>query len=246
MKGIDGMEIACSYSINNYKLDNKVLIRNAFFCEGNAKYTCDERRYFVEGIAKSSYFEEKKKPTDLDSLMFRDRQSLEYIPVGIDAFFPNLKVFSCYDCIVYYIEKADLEQMPNLIGLHLDHNKLTYLPADLFESTPNLLVLSLSKNPIATVGLGIFRPIKKLKALYFAETKCRPSSTDQQVDETELQIIELCKEKTRRINVETTSIGNSTTRVKRSMSPEDIERCEDTYIFKEELAYLLKPKGQSR
>lgn len=241
LKRIDGMELSCSYYSSNYKLDREILIKNAFVCEGYVKYTCDERLYFLEGISKSSYFEDKKKPTDLEYLILREGQMLEYIPVGIDAFFPNLRVFTANDGVLYYIEKEDLEQMPNLIGLHLDSNKLTYLPADLFEATPNLLVLSLGKNPIRSVGLGIFTFIKKLKALYFAKTTCRPSSTYQPVDETELQVIELCKEKTRRTNV-VTNFGNSTSRVKRSLKPEDIEKCENDFIFKEEIAYLVKPK----
>jgi len=67
-----------------------------------------------------------------------------------------------------FIKKVDnisLSKLHNLIGLKLDHNKISFIEKDDFGSLPQLQILNLGGNNIVDIERGSFNQNKKLQAI---------------------------------------------------------------------------------
>jgi hypothetical protein len=109
-----------------------------------------------------------KNNEDVEGLMLTST-TVNFIPRGLNVFFPNVTHLNVSDCGLKSICRRDLSQFPKLEVLWLNSNELTSLPDDLFEDTKNLKAISFCNNKIEFMSSNLFKPIigNKIKTINF-------------------------------------------------------------------------------
>lgn len=99
-------------------------------------------------------------------------QKSSYIPIGLDAFLPNLEAFWTEFCDFTHVSRKDFEPFPKLKQVHFYGHKIQTLDADLFLSNPLIEHVSFGGNPLKHIGYGIFDNLKSLQSLYLENAGC--------------------------------------------------------------------------
>lgn len=101
--------------------------------------------------------EPRKGNVDVQGLIIRS-QDMEFFPVNIDAFFPNIKLLNFPLNSISYVSNAHLIPFPNLEFLALYGNKITSLDSNLFSGLNSLKFINLGGNKIKHVGYDLILP----------------------------------------------------------------------------------------
>ena len=100
-------------------------------------------------------------------VLILEHNSLTTLPTTICQNLPQLKVlllgYNVLSNLTSNIFKGQCGH--ELIGIHINNNKLTYLERDLFNSTSNLSHLDLSQNRLAHIPKDTFRTLTELSTL---------------------------------------------------------------------------------
>lgn len=140
-----------------YNTDERASILIRFIDTANEKitnFTTFERENFPEIFHKIT-----------DVIFFNG--NMPTFPRELSEFFPNLKFIFIYDCNMTTMSKDDLKGFNKLEKLMINHNKIKFLPGNLFDYTPDILEISFVDNKITKVGPEIFDNLKNLEEADF-------------------------------------------------------------------------------
>lgn len=113
----------------------------------NGTHSLDKRNVDVEGLIISS-------------------QNMEFFPVNIHSFFPNIKVLNFPLNSMSSVTNKHLTPFPNLEFLALFGNRITTLDSDLFTGLKSLKFINLGRNRIKHVGHDFILPAAAKIYLY--------------------------------------------------------------------------------
>lgn len=111
----------------------------------------------------------EKSNSDVVALRMNNR-NLQFFPVNIEAYFPNLKVITFYGNSISEVKNTHLAPFPNLVYLNLYTNKITSLDGDLLDGLKSLQYVSFERNNIVHVGHDLTLP--KAGQVYFDANPC--------------------------------------------------------------------------
>lgn len=113
---------------------------------------------------------------DVRILKIKD-QAVNFMPLGIDQFFPDLVVISITNCSLKAIEQADLKPFRDLQELYLHNNEIETISSDLFEFSRQLRFIHFSWNKIKFIGENVLKPLTKLRRADFYDNVCIATSS---------------------------------------------------------------------
>lgn len=135
------------------------------------EYTCfvtssktEKDSNLIKGVNCSHH--EGKCNKDVQSIFFINNNVMNFIPLGVIDFFPNLVELVIIKCALKTISRKDLKEFKNLEILFITNNELTALPEDLFEDTKKLVKVSFYANKIESMSSKLFQPIIKNNLTY--------------------------------------------------------------------------------
>jgi len=102
-----------------------------------------------------------------------DRQTLNYIPVGIDRIFPNLKELFTQDCNVLRLEQKNFKSFPKLEALSIRGNlHLDTLERGLFDYNKKLKYINLYCNNFKHIDPDLVSGLSSLKYFELEYVAC--------------------------------------------------------------------------
>lgn len=93
-------------------------------------------------------------------------QTINFIPSGLEKFFPNLEGLRLSTSKLKAIDRCDLEPFKGLRSLDLQQNQLEFLFDDLFEYNPELEFINLGANKLQLIGSRVLEHLPKLREVY--------------------------------------------------------------------------------
>lgn len=99
-------------------------------------------------------------------------QGLQRFPVGMEAFFANLKVLDFRRPSLSLITADNLQSFPQLRVLHVFSGNIVTVPGDLFSFTPMLTSVSFERNNIWHIGHGLVANLGNLTNLHLEDNLC--------------------------------------------------------------------------
>lgn len=78
---------------------------------------------------------------DVEVLMFIGAISVEYLPIGVEEIFPNLRILAVMFCDLCEVLKEDVIGLQKLEHLIMVDTKLAKLPDDIFDGMPKLRII---------------------------------------------------------------------------------------------------------
>jgi hypothetical protein len=97
---------------------------------------------------------------------------LQYFPLGVLRFFPNLIGFYLRRTGISRLNGNELLEYPQLQWFGLESGPLEFIPGKLFRSTPNMVSISFGGNKIKRVGKELLDNLKHLDRVYFLNNVC--------------------------------------------------------------------------
>lgn len=88
-----------------------------------------------------------------------ENQVVDYFPKGLAAVFPNLTHITIKNCGLSEISSDDLRGLENIEYLHLENNKLTSLPNDLFFASNRLSEINFDGNKLKYLSSRLLQPV---------------------------------------------------------------------------------------
>lgn len=86
------------------------------------------------------------------------RQDLEFFPLNMEAFFPNIKAIAYISNSIFSINNTHLAPFPNLEYFSLLGNRITSLDSNLFYGLQSIRYISMQENNIKHVGHDFILP----------------------------------------------------------------------------------------
>lgn len=114
-------------------------------------------------------------PSSYTALVFNNLV-IQFIPRGIDKFFPSLILLHVTNCQLKEINQFDLTDLPHLISLDLEGNELKYLPGDLFIDNTELQEVNFRNNKLSEIGEDLFSSLDGLQSINFEDNECISTS----------------------------------------------------------------------
>ena len=94
-----------------------------------------------------------------------ENMEMEYLPKGIQQYFPKLKTYEVVSSSLKNISKEDFIELNTLTALRLSHNKIEIVPEDVFTTLWNLESLDLKNNQIKAISEKTFMNLTNLKVI---------------------------------------------------------------------------------
>lgn len=108
---------------------------------------------------------------------FSIEQTINYMPKGLDKFFPNLELIQIYNSKLKSIVKSDLASFSTSKTLFLPFNEIETLSSNLLSNNLQLYSIDLNSNKLATIGEKTFETLAKLEQLNVSNNLCIDSHT---------------------------------------------------------------------
>lgn len=127
--------------------------------------------------------------------MFEIEGDLNFFPLNISNFFPNLESLSASRTKIENISRKDLQILPKLKEFIFNDNKLKFLDdTHLFDDMPLLAQISFNNNPIIHVASNLFKNLRGLKFLHFYKSKClaKGANNRQEVIDLTVELLIYC------------------------------------------------------
>lgn len=83
------------------------------------------------------------KDKSVTEIHFTSNRKIRFLPVSIHASLPNLRLYAAAQCIVEKVQKANFEQLDDLVEINLSENRINTIPSDTFEGLRNLEIIAL-------------------------------------------------------------------------------------------------------
>ncbi|KAG5669994.1 hypothetical protein PVAND_000282 [Polypedilum vanderplanki] len=142
--------------------------KNTYKCEA-LELTITEPNQIVSEVVGNQ--EPGRETEDVVMLLF-ERQKTEYLPQGLNKFFPNVNNLVVMESELKHLTKHDLKNFPKLKNIFIARNNIESLPNDLFEYTPEIKSKFLKDNNIKHIGRDIFKPLKQLESVNLEGNIC--------------------------------------------------------------------------
>lgn len=97
---------------------------------------------------------------------------LEYLPSGIEKFFPNLQEIVINETGLKVLSQNNLKRFPKLKTLVVRENQLEQLDTNVFEFNDGIEEIDLSGNKLNNLPANSFRVLKNLKKLDLTNNVC--------------------------------------------------------------------------
>jgi hypothetical protein len=137
------MELNCDYGIS---LDNSCYVVSPAITEPETE---------VKSISSNNQCD--KTNSDIQGVVFRT--TVNFLPRGLNAFFPKLTTLSIHRCGLKSVCREDFSEFKNLQSLRLCCNDLTAVPDDLIEDLTKLKSVSFYGNQIEFMSSKLFTPM---------------------------------------------------------------------------------------
>lgn len=126
-----------------------------------------------------------------------DSPKLEFIPSGIEDFFPNLEEFVVSETGLAAVHVDDLKKFPKLKRLDLSYNQLTALTSNLFEFNKNLEEIDLRGNNLTYIGSDLYINLPNLKQMDLTDNACINALAENSIELRKLadKISDSCQER---------------------------------------------------
>lgn len=133
---------------------------------------------------------EGKINSDVKQITVQSVYSLNAIPAGIEAFFPNLESILWLPGGLTTIDSNTLMPFPNLIHIKLNYNQLVSLDGNLFQHTRKLRTIDFGSNQLQHIGHDLLAGLTDLTVAYFYGNPCINLSAygSPQVEELNLEL----------------------------------------------------------
>lgn len=82
---------------------------------------------------------------NIGGLLFRRNKKIIFLPVKVAEAFPNLELYSAWDCSVTQISRENFAGLRKLKILHLEVNQIEKIQSDTFKNLVSLEILHLCK-----------------------------------------------------------------------------------------------------
>lgn len=86
-------------------------------------------------------------------------QTLNFIPKGLEKFFPNLEILHVHYSKLKSLTQSDLKQFPQLFDLSFHDNELTTLDSDLLKFNMKVRFINLNDNKLKKIGADFVKPL---------------------------------------------------------------------------------------
>lgn len=90
----------------------------------------------------------------IGGLLFDHNKKINFLPEKVANTFPNLIVYSVYNCSLVKVFPANFKNLVNLKALDLQNNKIEKIPNNLFDDLTSLEYLNLSKEFFNSCGMS--------------------------------------------------------------------------------------------
>lgn len=117
-----------------------------------------------------------KKPVDVFYVL--ENTEMEFLPKGIQEYFPKLKIYEVVSSSLQNIRKQDFQGLNALTALRLSHNKIQFVPEDVFTTLWNLESLDLKNNQIKAINEKTFTNLTNLKVIKLNYNKLETISSN--------------------------------------------------------------------
>ncbi|CAO1407450.1 unnamed protein product [Diamesa serratosioi] len=101
----------------------------------------------------------------VDVFYILQNMEIEYLPKGLQQYFPKLKIYEVVSSSLKNIRKQDFINMTTLTALRLSHNQIEFVPEDVFTTLWNLESLDLKNNKIKAINDKTFTKLTNLKVI---------------------------------------------------------------------------------
>lgn len=132
---------------------------------------------------------------DVKGILFDLRgKNLDYLPMGIEDFFPNLLAYSVFRGVISNYTGNEFFPFKNLELIAIHETPLEFLPGNLFSKNKNLKTIYLM-NKVKLVGSGFLDGLNKLEYVMFSEICLNDSaSTASEIESLKEKLREHCKD----------------------------------------------------
>lgn len=113
---------------------------------------------------------------------------LEFIPSGIEKFFPNIEEIIISQSGLTNLTQDNLKNFSNLRSLILNNNKLEHLDSDVFEFNDKIEEIDLGENRIKVLRVESLKVLKNLKKIDLSNNQCINQTAENQLELKRLKI----------------------------------------------------------
>jgi Leucine rich repeat len=119
---------------------------------------------------------------------------LEYIPSGVEKFFPKLEQVIIKQTALRALKEENLKNLHHLRILELSENKLDHLEEKVFKNNKNIEMIDLSRNSFKSIDVSGFKFTPRLRKLDFSDNDCiqGKAETPSEVEHLLEQLIDAC------------------------------------------------------
>lgn len=111
------------------------------------------------------------KANDIKLLFVEDR-TVNYFPLGLENFFPNLEGIQISDANLTSVSQVDLKPFPKLRRFFVNFNNIETLDDGLFDFNPELEDINFDNNKLKKISGNILASLTKLKSAQFTDNVC--------------------------------------------------------------------------
>lgn len=152
--GVRGLDLQCSFSGNVCSVSSLQVT------------SPNQNVITVNGQNESFY-----RTRSVKKLSIGDK-NINFMPNGIEKFFPDLESIRICNSNLKSIDQADLKPFGKLRNLDVERNDLVFLDSELFEFNPEIETLDFYNNKLRYVGENIFKSLSKLNIADFNNNPC--------------------------------------------------------------------------
>lgn len=157
---VSSIKISCDYAAVNYII-SECTVRRLEVKEPNETVTS------ISGTLSSVIDYE-----NITTFKVESSPRLEYLPAGIEKFFPNLRKIEVSETGLKVLTQDNLKSFPKLKSLVVRENQLEYLDTNVFEFNDVIEEIDLSGNKLNHLPANSLRVLKNLRKLDLANNVC--------------------------------------------------------------------------
>ena len=99
-------------------------------------------------------------------------QNIEFLPINIAEYFPNLKKIKVKRSMLQYITENDFRGLTQLSVVYMTNNRLKDLPCGVFNTNKRLEEIHFEDNILTEIGADVFKPLALLTVAHFRNNNC--------------------------------------------------------------------------
>lgn len=171
---VNGFDLKCDFDQQNWR--------------GVSGYTCTTKNVNVKwpnATVTSINGQTKVQGYNVKIIYFAS-QTVNFLPSGIENFFPNLEGIWIHNSKLKSINKLNIKPFPKLKQLYLPNNDVEVLDDDIFEVNPELIYINFRNNKLKVIGRHIFNRLANLKTVIFINNTCIDSDASVESNKTEI------------------------------------------------------------